>query len=348
MTALEQWEQLGTQLKNDEATRQKMVLDLQAAGEAVGTLNENLRVANAEIARLTALLEQGGEKPVFKWGVASHQCTYRNTSTSVYAEDAKIFGMHDKLPSPHLIRDMLFTGSNTVWNNTILPNMKKHGAKGRTFELTIGNWKSMGTYDFVEANLRLWTLADLGLLSGVAGINEPDDSDNGGVNFSMSTYAAHQKKIYDMMKSDPVLAKIPVANGAIRGENTDWYNVNTRFVQANAPYMDEANWHWYPLAGNANATEQQLRDEFNKKIDSIKAVWDGPIYISECGATTANVSKDKQAWVDMLMLDMCEEANVKCIIYELACDSGTGVQPNFGIFNYDGSPRPAALEIAAR
>lgn len=347
-TSQELYEQLGLALANDAAQLADMQETLDKATDANGVLAAERDQLKEALAKCHA-----GDDSRIRWGVASHQCTYRDPAKSVYAEDEKLFAMHDKLGGPHLIRDMLFTGGDTVWNNTILPNMKRHGEAGRTFELTLGNWKGMATYDFIEASLRLRQLADLGLLSGVAGINEPDDSDNGGVNFDMRVYAAHQKKIWDMMQADPVLRQIPVACGAIRGENTTWGATNAKFIAANKPYMNEFNWHWYPLAGNVNMTEQQLRDEWEQKMTLIRSNWAGPIYISECGATTGNpgVDPERQKWVDMMMLTVAEEDDVKVIIYEIACDKATistAVQRNFGIFNYDGTPRPAAVAIAAR
>lgn len=345
MTALEQWEALGTQLKNDEATRQKLVADLQAAGEAAQTMNENLKFANAEIARLTALLEGGNEKPNATIGVASHECTYFTTG-SVYSEMAKCEAAADYLDLDFM-RDLLQMGNQAYWTKA-LAIMARHFDHGRTHELTLGRWADIDNYDWLQAQIRLVEAARKGYLSGVAGINEPDDADNGGENYSLVKYAAHQKKLYDMVKGDPDLKDLPVASGAIRGANTNWDAATVAQIKACKPFMDEFNFHWYPLSKNQNATEQQVRDAFKHKMDVIRSVWDGPVYMSEAGATSYNVGEERQAWVNMIIIDLAQEAGVKTVVYELIRDNVKSVQSWFGVVNYDGKPTLAAQAIAGK
>lgn len=344
MTSRDIWKELGTSLETDEADMVNLLNERDSQKQELVQTTTERDAAKAEVVRLQSIIDSMKPEPAKpRIGVASHECTYFQAG-DVYNDMPKCEAAADLLDLDFM-RDLLQMGNDAYWQRT-KGVMQRHFAHGRTHELTVGRWADIGSYDWALAKARLVEAAKAGWLSGVAGINEPDDSNNGGEGYSLAKYADHQQRLFAMVKSTPELQNLPVACGAIRGANADWDNATIAQIKACKPYMDEFNFHWYPLSKSQNATEQQVRDAFAHKISVVRSVWSGPIYISEAGASAYNVSEARQGWVDMIILDLCQEAGVKVVVYELIRDAAKTVQSWFGVVNYDGTPTLAGSAIA--
>ncbi len=142
-------------------------------------------------------------------------CIHSTFRTSIYANDAKVLECVKKLGAK-FYRDLL---SMTSYRTEQAKLFKLYGAAGIKGHLTCGTYKTLSGYNYqnVVTNLKAIGVENI---AEVAGVNEPDDSDNGGAMSNwLPVVKAHQTKLYDAVKGDAATKNIPVGLGALRWNN---------------------------------------------------------------------------------------------------------------------------------
>ncbi len=117
------------------------------------------------------------------------------------------------------------------------------------------------------------------------------------------------------------------------------------------PYVDKSNWHIYAGYG------QQLQANLVGGVAAARATAPGkPVVVSEVGISSK--SNDQNSWgfsgdeytqgvIDTnAVLDSFNDGASQTFLYELMDDTTSGnLEDNFGLFNVDGTAKPAALGI---
>jgi hypothetical protein len=254
------------------------------------------------------------------FGVQIHS-TFRN---SVYGNDSATLACVVDTRATH-VRDCL---SITSFDQAAL--YRRYADAGVSIHLTIGTYGKTTTADRPKLLARLKEVA--AFVDSVAGWNEPD----GG---SRSTWlpptAAHQKWLYQAVKADPQLAHMTVLPSPLHGRAADADVV--AHYSAVAGYYDVPNLHIYP--GKSADPRAYLASR-------LKLVPGGRAWVTEGGASTANVSESRQAFVCTELLKAQAEMGMRCYVYELLDDPGTGVQDLFGIHHNNHTRKAAAQALA--
>jgi hypothetical protein len=123
-------------------------------------------------------------------------------------------------------------------------------------------------------------------------------------------------------------------------------------------YMDGIGIHIYPTAGTAAGDV----DEMENDLDALRAVRDAagdaatPIWITEMGISTASETATDQATeLVSLVQQAAQDPDVPVAILHRLIDppatSSTtyaGQEPGYGVFDSDGTPKPAACALSAQ
>ena len=158
-----------------------------------------------------------------------------------------------------------------------------------------------------------------------------------------------QRIVYSQIKSDPILAKIPVLNFTI----ADWGN--TAQAGNMAAYANYGNYHFYPFVGHTPL--QELPTSIIDKTD----VPGKPLIATETGFSTVawnaqsatgrgDEGCDERVQAKDLLddvFDMYHAQNYRIYLYELVDEvydaANTNLDYHFGLFRTDWSPKPSAL-----
>jgi Cellulase (glycosyl hydrolase family 5) len=262
------------------------------------------------------------------YGISTHT-TYR--SSPQYGNDAKTLDLTIKA-HPLWMRDLLSTqggfDQDALW--------RKYVAQGvRDWHATVGVYGK--TNDKTAIAARLVKSSDI--LTEVTGWNEPDGS--GPISSWLAPTVAWQKWLYTTVKSNPATAHIKVGLGALRGANPNGSAEEGQLEKAAAGYFDFVDLHIYP---GPNRNVQTVID------DHLAWAHGSAAMVSEFGGSTANMTLQDQSRVLTSGLQYLASKNIKCFIYELWDDpdsTGQVLQSNFGIYDSNGTPKPAETALAA-
>ncbi len=234
-------------------------------------------------------------------------------------------------------QDIRYLGVGNVRDNLDDPSSAAklqaiHDATGVKFDITTG----------VEINLaaNLAAIAGLGagVVSYVEGANEPDV-------YGPSLAAATQEQValYGTIKSAmPGVGVIQTSFGGVNDYGTtgnqsayaDYGNAHTYFGTGNSPGWNNNIPYMNGLAQETTPGKSVVVSELG--------------YYTINGADSSSVSNDAQAKYTLdAVLDAYQAGDVKTYLYELL-DANTGngnAQDNFGLFNSDGSAKPAATAV---
>ncbi len=117
------------------------------------------------------------------------------------------------------------------------------------------------------------------------------------------------------------------------------------------PYVNASNWHVYGGVG------QQLSANMAAGVAAARASAPGkPVYVTETGISTSGYASSfwgvadpyTQGIIDVnALLDAYNDGAVKTFIYDLMDDTNqsSAQEDHFGLFNIDGTPKPAATDI---
>lgn len=200
-------------------------------------------------------------------------------------------------------------------------------ARGYHFDFITG-----GDLASTVTQLHKLELAHPGSITAVEGPNEIN-------NFGFGTYApnttairvaarSYQLALYTAMKTDPILAKIPVL-----GFTDNPY-------PAGLAGIDAASVHFYPTAAGVAANFPYMSKILTSDLNANPGK---PIWVTETGfSLAAGFSQATQATALQAELPRLAAFNPAAIyVYELLDWGAT-----FGLFNRDGTPRPAATAYA--
>ena len=189
------------------------------------------------------------------------------------------------------------------------------------------------------------TLAAQGILNYIEGPNEEDDSYAVSHGNSLSLAAAFQKQLSVTAHQ----LGLPVINMSFGGGWSSSSTGDYGTVGNLSAYADYANAHTYFGTGNPPLSAIKALNS-----DAGLAAAGDPVIITEMGWYTtgsaidsSNVSQLVQAkyMLDGL-LDAYQAGDVKTYLYELIDQHNTtGTEDNFGLFNADGTAKPAAVAL---
>jgi hypothetical protein len=260
-------------------------------------------------------------------GVTTH-LLYGDTS---YHDEAKVLTSLKYLGIDH-VRD----GGSMLDPNAVLP-FEQAMAAGIKFNFTAN--PDGGVANNI-ARLDTLVAAYPGGISSIEGINEVSSSfSNAGLS-GQAGALKFQQDLFAAVKADPALAAIPVINYTVLSEDPTDY---TRLGDVSAT-ADLGNIHLYPYGGLQTQTSTLLPRELQGTPHSAGYV------ITEFGYDTMlNASNIQAKYVLDGVLDAYQAGASKTYLYELLDDNPdpgmTNVQDHFGLFNADGSPKPAATAL---
>ncbi|MGI4799357.1 MAG: carbohydrate-binding domain-containing protein, partial [Janthinobacterium lividum] len=163
---------------------------------------------------------------------------------------------------------------------------------------------------------------------------------------TLAAAASYQKAIYQAVQADPALAGKPVLNLTLGGVGLSTY-AGLGNLSADATY---GNIHVYYPDGLPPASTLQYAETLGHASTP-----GDPLVITETnyptdGAISPNVSDDVQAKYDLdLIMDATKDGIVSTYFYELldeaADPTNSNIQLHYGLFNSDGTPKPAATAI---
>ncbi|HMA52727.1 MAG TPA: DUF4214 domain-containing protein [Magnetospirillaceae bacterium] len=256
--------------------------------------------------------------------------SYGNVTT---VENAiKYLGVKSLRDSPNSTADL---GGNGLWQQVA-------NATGAKFDAYLGEG-SVATMQSGLANAV--TLAKQGILNFIEGGNEEDQSYATSQGNSLSQTAAYQQTVNNTAHSLG-LKTINMSFGTGWSKATGDYGT----VGNLASVTDYANDHVYFGSGNAPlSTLQALNSDANLAANG-KSVINSEMGWYTTGSTTDSsaVSPTVQAkyMLDGLM-DAYQAGNAKTYLYELLDQhaNSSNTEYNFGLFNADGTAKPAATAL---
>ncbi len=241
-----------------------------------------------------------------------------------------------------VIADMAYLGLTAVREASIGPKT----SKGELANLALLANAGL-TFDFYA---RSAVAPTIGLIDSflaahpgsVAAIEGPNEVNNFPLNYHHKTgtaaAVAYQSDLYQAVKADPLLAAIPVLNF------TDYPDA--------AGAADGASAHPYPKGG------AQPLAALTAAVAQLQAVMPGqPVYFTEAGYFSLpgvfgweGVDAVTQAKLDLnLVMDASRLGVTATYLYDLVDDGpdpgGTVGADHFGLFTFDGAPKPAAVAI---
>jgi hypothetical protein len=178
-------------------------------------------------------------------------------------------------------------------------------------------------------------LAQEGVLASVEGGDEEDDSYPASLGNTLPITAQFQQQVYALGHQ----LGLPVINmsfGAGWTAANDWEG-DYGAVGSLAAYATDANAHTYPNAG-------QLPDDAIQQINALAEMADAgqPVFTTEIGWSTSVFSEAAIAkYVLDAAMDGIKDGDTGMYFYGLY-DDGSG---NWGMFNANGTPRPAAIAL---
>jgi hypothetical protein len=194
-----------------------------------------------------------------------------------------------------------------------------------------------------------------GGILAVEGLNEVDGwspSYNG-----LTSYAAaikFQQDLYTTVKADSALNGVSVYDTTVAGI-TDSQNLGNL-----SAYADDANAHIY-YGGGQPAYGWSPNDStyyWTSWLNSADTAAPGrPTVVTETGATTTGLNANGYVGVDQTtqaktilnsLMDAAKDGVAKTFIYELMDSHNNGAtdpESNYGLFNWDGSAKPAAVAL---
>jgi hypothetical protein len=178
-------------------------------------------------------------------------------------------------------------------------------------------------------------LAQEGILASVEGGNEEDDPYPASLGNTLPITAQFQQQVY-ALGQQLGLRVINMSFGAGWTAANDWEG-DYGTVGSLAAYATDANAHTYPNAG-------QLPDDAIQQINALAAMADSgqPVITTEIGWSTSVFSETAIAkYVLDAAMDGIKNGDAGMYFYGLF-DDGSG---NWGMFNADGTPRPAATAL---
>lgn len=198
-------------------------------------------------------------------------------------------------------------------------------------------------FDFITGGDLTFTVAQLHKLEGahpgsITAVEGPNEINNFEVRACpglahnsprlRACVLAYQKGLYAAVKGDPKLAKIPVLA----------FTDNP--YPAGLPDMDSGNVHYYPSKIGAMAGFPFMSRMLAKSSDANP---DRDLWITETGFNLASgFTQEEQAAALQAELPKLAALNVRAVyVYQLLDN-----RASWGLFNPDGSPRPAAVVFA--
>lgn len=212
---------------------------------------------------------------------------------------------------------------------------------GTKFDFLVNNGTDIPTF---QSELDAFATAHPASLAAIEGPNEVDQQPYyyNGV-WSVSADAQAQKALYLAVKSDPLLAVLPVFNMTI---------VNpTNYAAAGdlSSAADDANVHAYVWDGTApNGALLNYIDRSHLDAPGLPTVFTEAGYDTVTSDTMSGVNEAVQAKYTLsTLMDAFNAGVARTYLYELLDEgtSPTDIQSNFGLFHNDGSPKLAATAI---
>jgi len=267
-------------------------------------------------------------------GVNTHLDFSGSTYNNIKLVESAIeyLGIHNLRDSPESSADL---GASGLWQQVA-------NATGAKFDAYIPEGSPVN----MTASMGLiTTLAGQGILNFVEGPNEEDDPYALSLGNNLASAAAFQKQFYAALHQLglPVI-NISFGQGWGSSPTGDYGTVGNL-----SAYADYANAHTYFGSGNP---PQSAINALNS--DAGLAAPGKPVITTEMGwytdgsaIDTSNVSQTVQAkyMLDGL-LDAYQAGDAKTYLYELLDQHNkTDSEDNFGLFNADGSAKPAAVAL---
>ncbi len=190
------------------------------------------------------------------------------------------------------------------------------------------------------------SLAQQGLLNYIEGPNEEDDSYAVSQGNSLAISAAFQKQLFVTAHQ----LGLPVINMSFGAGWSSSATGDYGKVGNLSAYADYANAHTYFGTGNPPLSSIETLNSDAKLAASLDPVITTEMgwYTTGSAIDTSNVSQLVQAkyMLDGL-LDAYQQGDAKTYLYELMDESGsaTNTEANFGLFNADGTAKPAAVAL---
>jgi hypothetical protein len=170
-------------------------------------------------------------------------------------------------------------------------------------------------------------------------------------------YTQILKEAYQAVKSiDP---SMPVISGGLfvsvdsgPGGIGDAHFLHSMYAAGAKGYMDAIGIHIYPTAGSAAGDAGEEEQDLTALRAVRDAAGDGskPFWITELGESTANVNESQQATDLVAMIkDARADNDVAVVLIDRLIDPSTdgGIDPGYGVFRSDGTPKPAACALSA-
>ena len=232
--------------------------------------------------------------------------------------------------------DHVRDGGGMLDANAVLP-FERAMAAGIEFNFTSSTDGGVATE---IARLKTLVAANPGGITSIEGINEATASFHYAGLTGQAAALKFQQDLYAAVKAEPTLAGIPVINYTLLSQDPADY---TRYGDVSAT-ADLGNIHLYPYGGLQTLETTLLPRELSGTPHSAGYV------VTELGYDTKSNAPDIQA---KYMLDGLLDAYLAgasaTYLYELLDDRAdpglTDVEDHFGIFNADGTPKPAATAI---
>jgi len=220
---------------------------------------------------------------------------------------------------------------------------------GVTFDLSQENpiAAPMTTIGAAEDVQRADTLAKAvpGSVESLEGANEYNISSynlNGSNSYGNVPWGAvDDANLQAAVTADPILAgvKVVAASTALLGS-----------APVVSSYVDASNWHVYAGVG------EQLGANLAAGIAAAKATAPGkPVYVTEAGVSSSGYGSSNWGVADQAtqglidtnaLLDSYKDGAARTFLYDLMDDTNNTPQENhFGLFNADGTAKPAATDI---
>ena len=232
--------------------------------------------------------------------------------------------------------DHVRDGGGMLDPNAVLP-FERAMAAGIEFNFTSSTDGGVATE---IARLKTLVAAHPGGITSIEGINEAAASFQYAGLTGQAAALKFQQDLYAAVKAEPTLAGIPVINYTLLSQDPADY---TRYGDVSAT-ADLGNIHLYPYGGLQSQETTLLPRELSGTPHSAGYV------VTELGYDTQSNAPDIQA---KYMLDGLLDAYLAgasaTYLYELLDDRAdpglTDVEDHFGIFNADGTPKPAATAL---
>jgi len=269
------------------------------------------------------------------WGICIHS-NFRQSP--VYSQDARVRDNVSGIRASYIRDYMLVSGRMgtfdqvALWDSYRNLEIRVHGTVGAyRSPFTEAQWTSVGQ-----------TLArNASSLFQVAGFNEPD-ANSVPISQWLAPTVAHQQRLYQLVKGNPATAHIQVGLGALRGQNPNLEADMRQLTAAASGFYEFVNLHLY-------SGKNAVAAYFDKRFAMCQSIAPGvPIVVSEMGGSSAKLGLSRQAQVCTEAVQHCQLRGVTGFVYEAmdASDpAGTTVDLNFGIWESDFSPKPAATAL---